>query len=79
MNDSPKGLEFASRVLGAYHEGSMAQPLRRLSVAFLLVFLLAGVGSVRAADTPATFPLSEVKPGMKGVCTPSSKATSLKK
>ena len=67
MNDPSRGPKFASRVSGAYHKGSMAQRLRRLSLAVLLVFSLVGVASVRAADAPATFPLSEVKPGMKGV------------
>ncbi len=40
----------------------------RLYALFLAVFLLlGGVLSARAADGPAIFPLSDVKPGMKGV------------
>jgi hypothetical protein len=40
----------------------------RLYALFLAVFLLLGsVLSARAADGPAIFPLSDVKPGMKGV------------
>jgi hypothetical protein len=45
----------------------MAQPLRRLGLALLVLFLLAGSRPARATDAPATFPLSEVKPGLKGV------------
>lgn len=58
---------FASRLPGGYHRGLMAQPLRKLCLALLVVFLLAGSRPARADDAPATFPLSEVKPGLKGV------------
>src|SRR5580698_7237511 len=62
-----KGPRFASRFPGAYHGVPMAQLLRRLSLALLSVFLLAGPRPARATDTPATIPVSEIKPGMKGV------------
>ena len=45
----------------------MAQHLRRLSLAFLAVLLLAHPRPARATDGPATIPVSEIKPGMKGV------------
>ena len=45
----------------------MAQLLRRLSLALMAVFLLAGPRPARATDAPATIPVSEIKPGMKGV------------
>jgi hypothetical protein len=45
----------------------MAQLLRRLSLAFLAVLLLAGPRLARATDAPATIPVSQIKPGMKGV------------
>ncbi|HXO87220.1 MAG TPA: hypothetical protein VN885_01135 [Candidatus Acidoferrales bacterium] len=45
----------------------MAQLLRRLSLAFMAVLLLAGPRPARATDAPATIPVSEIKPGMKGV------------
>src|SRR5579862_1701226 len=59
---------FASRHLAAYHECFMPTSTTRLYALFLAVFLLlGGVLSARAADGPAIFPLSDVKPGMKGV------------
>jgi hypothetical protein len=45
----------------------MAQLLRRMSLALLAVVLLAGPRPARATDAPATIPVSEIKPGMKGV------------
>jgi hypothetical protein len=45
----------------------MAQLLRRLSLALMAVFLLAGPRPACATDAPATIPVSEIKPGMKGV------------
>ncbi|HEY4709171.1 MAG TPA: hypothetical protein VIH46_03295 [Candidatus Acidoferrales bacterium] len=45
----------------------MAQPLRKLCLAILVVYLIVGSGTARATDEPATFPLSDVKPGLKGV------------
>jgi SpoIVB peptidase S55 len=62
-----KGRRFASRFPGAYHGVLMAQLLRRLSLALFAVFLLAGPRPARATDAPATIPVSEIKPGMKGV------------
>src|ERR1700691_4146489 len=62
-----KGPRFASRFFGAYHGVLMAQLLRRLSLAFMAVLLLAGPRPARATDAPATIPVSEIKPGMKGV------------
>jgi hypothetical protein len=45
----------------------MAQLPRRLCLALLAVLLLAGPRTVRATDAPAIIPVSEIKPGMKGV------------
>ena len=58
---------FASCFPGRYHGCLMAQPLRKLCLAILVVYLVAGSGTARATDEPATFPLSDVKPGLKGV------------
>jgi hypothetical protein len=58
---------FASSLPGAYHGYSMPQPLRKLCLALLVVFLVAGSIPARATDDPAIFPLSDVKPGLKGV------------
>ena len=63
----PDPARFASGFAGRYHGYSMPQPLRKLCLALLVVFLLAGSMPVRATDNPATFPLSDVKPGLKGV------------
>ncbi len=44
--------------------------LRRVSAAFLVLVALAFVvasGSLQASDLPATIPISQIKPGMKGV------------
>jgi hypothetical protein len=57
---------FASRFTGAYH-GLMAQLLRRLCLAVIAVFLVAVSGPAQATDSPATIPISDIKPGMKGV------------
>src|SRR5271154_4463051 len=45
----------------------MPQPLRKLCLALVVVVLLASSRPASATDDPATFPLSDVKPGMKGV------------
>jgi hypothetical protein len=45
----------------------MAQPLRKLCFAILAVILIAGPRIAHATDDPATFPVSDVKPGQKGV------------
>ena len=66
-DDRPGRARFASCFPGGYHGCSMPQPLRRLCLALLVVFLIAGSRPARAADDPATFPLSDVKPGLKGV------------
>lgn len=63
---------FASLRCGRYHERPMPLALRRLSLAVLCVLVVAlmvlGTGvPLRAGDDSATFPLSQVKPGMKGV------------
>src|ERR1700722_4085547 len=62
-----KSPRFASRFPGAYHGVLMGQLLRRLSLALFAEFLLAGPRPARATDAPATFPLGEIKPGLKGV------------
>jgi hypothetical protein len=66
-NGPARRLRFASGFAGRYHSYRMAQPLRRLCLALLAVFLLAGSRPARATDAPATFPLRDVKPGLKGV------------
>ena len=58
---------FASCYPGRYHGCLMPQPLRRLCLAILVVFLIVGSRTACATDEPATFPLSDVKPGLKGV------------
>jgi len=58
---------FAYRFRGAYHGVLMAQLLRRLFLALLAVSLAAGPRSARADDSPATIPITDIKPGMKGV------------
>jgi hypothetical protein len=50
-----------------YHNLTMPSMPRRLSTTVLVVLLLSLVVPLRARDNPAIFPLSDVKPGMKGV------------
>ena len=46
----------------------MPSPIRRTYAVLLAILLLfCCVFTARAADGPALFPLSEIKPGMKGV------------
>jgi hypothetical protein len=45
----------------------MAQLLRRLSLTALVVLLLASLRPAYASDPPATIPVTDIKPGMKGV------------
>jgi hypothetical protein len=59
--------KFASRYPGGYHGYPMPQTLRNLCLPLLVVFLLVSSAPARATDAPETFPLSNVKPGMKGV------------
>ncbi len=66
-DDRPGRARFASCFPGGYHGCPMPQTLRRLCLALLVMFLFAGSQPVRAADDPPTFPLSDVKPGLKGV------------
>jgi hypothetical protein len=63
-----KGLAlFASRRSALYHGVSMPSATKKLWLA-VLALLLVNVGlPLRAADDPPTFPLSDVKPGMRGV------------
>jgi SpoIVB peptidase S55 len=59
---------FASGHSRAYHNCFMLAPTTRLYALLLAVCLLLGsVLPARAADGPALLPLSDVKPGMKGV------------
>jgi len=59
---------FASTHSGAYHECFMLTSWKRLYAGLLvIVLLLACVLPARAGDGPGLFPLSDVKPGMKGV------------
>ncbi|HYL68657.1 MAG TPA: SpoIVB peptidase S55 domain-containing protein [Candidatus Limnocylindria bacterium] len=45
----------------------MQSALRRLCVAALAVLIFASLSPLRATDNPEIYPLSQVKPGMKGV------------
>jgi hypothetical protein len=63
----PGRARFASGFPGRYHGYSMPQPLRKLCLALLVLFLLAGSRPAAATDDPAIFPLGDVKPGLKGV------------
>ena len=67
LDDLSRRARFAYCFPGRYQGHSRPQPLRRLCLALLAVFLFASSTPVRATDNPATFPLSDVKPGMKGV------------
>ncbi len=67
VQERPACTWFASRFPGAYHGCLMAQLLRRLCLALVVVFLLTGSRPVRATDSPATIPISDIKPGMKGL------------
>jgi hypothetical protein len=67
LDNLSRRARFAYCFPGRYHGYSMPQPLRRLCLALLAVFLFASSTPVRATDNPSTFPLSDVKPGMKGV------------
>jgi hypothetical protein len=67
LNSLPGQARFASGFPGRYHGYSMPQPLRKLCLALLVVFLFAGSRPAHATDDPAIFPLSDVKPGLKGV------------
>jgi len=59
---------FASPVCAGYHELLMPVALRKLLPTFLAALLLiTGLSSAKADDTPAIFPLSQVRPGMKCV------------
>lgn len=58
---------FASRRRAEYHGCLMAQALRNLFLSLLAVSLLLAAQPARATDDPATFPLNEIKPGLKGV------------
>src|SRR5271170_202191 len=59
--------QFASGYCRAYHGYSMSTARGKLSLYVLAILLLVGCWPVRATDTPAIFPLSDIKPGMKGV------------
>ena len=59
---------FASRHTRAYYGSFMPSPIRRTYAVLLAILLLfCCVFGARAADGPTLFPLSEIKPGMKGV------------
>src|SRR5580692_4171838 len=59
---------FASPLCGRYHELLMPVALRKLlSTSLAALLLLTGLSAATADDTPAIFPLSQVRPGMKGV------------
>src|SRR5580692_5503861 len=57
---------FASLWGGGYHESSMPLArLRRFSLV-VLAFLIISAVPIQADDARATFPLKDIKPGMKG-------------
>jgi len=56
---------LASHVTALYHGETMPSGFRRFGLAILAVLLLCSV-SLGAADDLQTFPLKDVKPGMKG-------------
>src|SRR5579864_7284670 len=68
---------FAPMDAGAYYRNPMPSVLRRLSavgavtiLSLVLVLALFSVpvrAQIRASDGPQTIPVSEIKPGMKGV------------
>ena len=58
---------FASPVCGRYHELLMPVALRKLLPTSLAVLILLAGLALKADDTPAIFPLSQVQRGMKGV------------
>jgi len=58
---------FASRDCRRYHGCLMSSAIRNLCLIILSLMLLASGPLVRAGDSPALFPLSDVKPGMKGI------------
>jgi hypothetical protein len=57
---------FASSDARGYHDCFMSPTLRPLYALLLAIALLFGSWSARAADDSSIFPLSDVKPGMKG-------------
>jgi len=60
-------MQFASRSPRGYHSVLMRTLPRKLWFCLLAIILVVGVWPVRATDDAAIFPLSDVKPGMKGV------------
>src|SRR5579864_2111141 len=67
VHEPPVRTRFASRYPGGYHRYPMPRTLRKLCFSLLAVLLLASSRPVRATDNPPVFPLSDVKPGLKGV------------
>ena len=59
--------QFASRETAAYHRILMPSAQRKLYAALFLGLLLAIAFPLSADDSSTFFPLSDVKPGMKGV------------
>jgi SpoIVB peptidase S55 len=59
--------QFASHECAAYHRILMPSALRKLYAALFLGLLLALALPLSADDSATFFPLSDVKPGMKGV------------
>src|SRR5579863_3608590 len=57
---------FASGFTSAYHQGSMLMLFRRLWMAALAVLFVCSL-PLYAGDSPEIMPLSQIKPGMKGV------------
>ncbi len=68
MSVSPaKPGAFASCDSALYDSVSMPSATRKLWLAVLALLFVATGLPLRAADDPPTFPLNDVKPGMKGV------------
>jgi hypothetical protein len=73
--DLGPGGEIASRYSRGYHGYSMPSPLRKLyrytlallALVIFLPFLPGRILPAQTSDDPKIFPLSDVKPGMKGV------------
>ncbi len=57
---------FASGFASAYHQNSMLMRFRKLWIAILAVLSVCSL-PLYAADSPEIMPLSQIKPGMKGV------------
>lgn len=60
-------MKFASHLARRYHGLLMLKAPRKLCLCVLAICLLAASWPAQATDNPAVLPVSDVKPGMKGV------------